>query len=88
MTSSDFNRAYMAIEDDVCTVRAAAGVLHLAFKDLDDGGSGKSALAQSLWFTAIGIEAACQRIADALGAELEDRSEAVQPCASHGEARQ
>jgi hypothetical protein len=88
MTSSDFKRAYMAIEDDVCTVRAAAGVLHLAFKNLDEGGRGNSALAQSLWFAATGIESACQRIADALGAQLEDRSEAVQPGASHGDARQ
>ena len=87
MTSPDFNRAYMAIEEDVCTVRAAAGVLHLAFEDLDEGGRGKSALAQSLWLTAIGIEAACQRIADALGA-LGGPQRSRAACASHGEARQ
>ena len=87
MISPDFKRAYIEIEDDVCTVRAAAGVLHLAFHDLSESGKGQSALAQSLWFTAMGIEAACQRIAETLGGELEE-PETGQLCAWDQEARQ
>ncbi len=55
-------RALFAIEDDLNVVQAPAGVLHLAFAELVGREEDGSAMAQSLWFAAVNIEAACQRI--------------------------
>jgi hypothetical protein len=80
--SDTFKRAYMAIEDDVCLVRSGAGVLHLAFHDLSEDGKDKSALAQSLFFAAVNIEAACQRIEARLCGKVPE-IETAEPCACH-----
>jgi hypothetical protein len=53
---------FLEIEDDILLLEASAGVLHLAFRSLDNSGKGHSALAQTIWLAAKTIEDACQRI--------------------------
>ena len=80
--SDTFKIAYIAIEDDMCVLSSSAGVLHLAFADFEARGKGKCALAQSLYFTARSIEAACQRIEATLYGEAPGTAE---PCACQRE---
>ena len=79
---ADHKRALIEIESDLNVVHASAGVLHLAFAELEGRGKGETALAQSLWFTAINIEAACDRIRETLG---DEEPEADAPCACQQE---
>jgi hypothetical protein len=60
--SDAYKQAYIAIEDELAEINAAAGVLHLAFHDLTADGKDHSALAQTLYFTARSIEAIVKRI--------------------------
>ena len=69
MISPDFRRAYSEIEDDLTELHSATGVLHLAFHDMTESGEDNSALAQSIFFTARGIEAILKRIEAKLGAK-------------------
>lgn len=73
-------RAFFDIEDDLGVLHASAGVLHLAFAELEGRGKGGSALGQSIWFTAANIEAAVARIHAILG---DEEPEADAPCACH-----
>ena len=76
-------RALFAIEDDLNVLHASAGVLHLAFSELEGRGEDGMALAQSLWFTATNIEAAIDRIHKTLD---DAEPEADAPCACQLEA--
>jgi hypothetical protein len=78
-----FKLAYIKIEDDLVVLEAAASVLHLAFGFMIERGEDKTALAQSIWFTAKGLEAAVERIQMALG---EEPTEPEPACAMHPEA--
>ena len=56
----------MAIEDDLLLVESAANVLHMLYVNLERR-EGSRALADSVWFTARGIEGAVARIKSRLG---------------------
>jgi hypothetical protein len=57
----DGNAAFVAIEDDLLLVESAANVLHMLYVNLERR-DGSRALADSVWFTARGIEGAVARI--------------------------
>ena len=78
MADASLKRAYMKIEDDMIVLAASASVLHLAFAELEAQEKGCTALAQSLWFTAKSIEAACDRIEATLYGEIASKTP---PCA-------
>jgi hypothetical protein len=57
--------AYCAIEQDLGILESAAGVLHMLYVNLQSR-EGSRALANSVWFTACGIEGAVARIRSTL----------------------
>jgi hypothetical protein len=69
MTVTPRMRAMFDIEDDLILVEASAGVMHLAYSQLEAEGKGGYCLARSLFFTARSVEAACDRIRAALDDE-------------------
>ena len=72
--------ALLEIDDDLILIESATGVLHIALGHLEEHEEGKTALAQSLWFTATSVEAVCRRIRARLGHPDADAKEAPRAC--------